>query len=693
MSVTPNTTYVYRVFASNGFGISTFSNEASATTPDVPPAAPNNLTAFLETTTQVSLSWADNASNETGFTVERCTGAGCTNFALLTSVAADVTTYSDTTVSANTTYVYRVFAFNGAGNSAFSNEVTISTTPPPTPGLYFSTVGTDAIPGVVGPYDDADIYTWNGTTFGRLFDATVAGLLTGANIDGLVISDANHFYVSFSADTGLTGLGTVQDEDVAFYNNGIWSVYFDGTPLGLTAAGQDLDAISIVNGILYFSTTGGSSIPGVAGPYDDADIYTWNGTSFGRLFDASVAGLPGNANVDGLFVVDSTHFYLSLSATDTTVPVLGNVQDEDVVYSNNGVWSVFFDGTSLGLINGGHDLDAITVGVILVPPAAPTNLVALLDANTQVSLSWTDNANNETGFTVERCTGAGCTNFVSVTTVGNNATTFSDTTVSPNTVYVYRVYAINADGNSPVSNEATITTSPPSTPAIYFSTVGTDAIPGVLGPYDDADIYTWNGTTFGRLFDASVAGLLTGANVDGLVISDANHFYVSFSADTSLPGLGIVQDEDVAFYNSGVWSVYFDGTALGLIAAGHDLDAISIVNGILYFSTSGSSAIPGVTGPYDDADIYTWNGAVFGLAFDASVAGLPGNANVDGLVFVDSTHFYISFAATDTTVPGPGNVQDEDVVYYNNGVWSVYFDGTAFGLTNAGQDLDAFDLP
>jgi hypothetical protein len=38
-------------------------------------------------------------------------------------------------------------------------------------------------------------------------------------------------------------------------------------------------------------------------------------------------------------------------------------------------------------------------------------------------------------------------------------------------------------------------------------------------------------------------------------------------------------------------------------------------------------------------------------------------------------------------------VQDEDVVYYNNGTWSVYFDGTGKGLTANAQDVDAFDLP
>ena len=67
--------------------------------------------------------------------------------------------------------------------------------------------------------------------------------------------------------------------------------------------------------------------------------------------------------------------------------------------------------------------------------------------------------------------------------------------------------------------------------------------------------------------------------------------------------------------------------------------------------------------------------------------------NVDGFVYVDPTHFYLSFSPTSTSVAGLGTVQDEDVLYYNAGSWSVYFDGTSKGLTGNSQDVDAFDIP
>jgi FtsP/CotA-like multicopper oxidase with cupredoxin domain len=223
-----------------------------------------------------------------------------------------------------------------------------------------------------------------------------------------------------------------------------------------------------------------------------------------------------------------------------------------------------------------------------------------------------------------------------------------------------------------------------------FSTAGNTLPPGVGGTADDADIYRWNGTAFSRAISATTdLGLPGGANVDGFDRVDATHFYLSFNGNVSVPGLGTVADEDVVYYDAGTWSLFFDGSVAGV--GNTDLDAISVVGGTLYFSTDNTAVPTGVTGGGDDADIYSWNGSSFARVYDASALGWS-TANVDGFVRVDSTHFYASYSA-DTTVPGLGTVQDEDVVFYNDGTWSVYFDGTAKGLTSNAQDVDAFDLP
>jgi len=92
-----------------------------------PPAAPTNLTATAISKSQINLTWRDNSSNETGFRIQRCKGSTCTNFAQVASVGVNVKSYSNTGLTANTTYRYRVYAYNATGSSAYSNIVTATT--------------------------------------------------------------------------------------------------------------------------------------------------------------------------------------------------------------------------------------------------------------------------------------------------------------------------------------------------------------------------------------------------------------------------------------------------------------------------------------------------------------------------------------------------------------------------------------
>jgi hypothetical protein len=92
----------------------------------VVPLAPTNLTGTVISTAQINLSWTDNATNEDGYKIERKTGTG--NYAVVGSTSSNMTTFSDLGLTPNTSYTYRVYAYNSAGNSIqYSNEVTLST--------------------------------------------------------------------------------------------------------------------------------------------------------------------------------------------------------------------------------------------------------------------------------------------------------------------------------------------------------------------------------------------------------------------------------------------------------------------------------------------------------------------------------------------------------------------------------------
>ncbi|HYL36210.1 MAG TPA: glycoside hydrolase family 44 protein [Bryobacteraceae bacterium] len=83
---------------------------------------------------------------------------------------------------------------------------------------------------------------------------------------------------------------------------------------------------------------------------------------------------------------------------------------------------------------------------------APTRLTGTAGRGS-VTLQWTDNSSNESGFYVERAP-SGTTSFARVGSVGVNVTTFKDT-VSKGT-YLYRVQAFNATSVSAYSNTVTV---------------------------------------------------------------------------------------------------------------------------------------------------------------------------------------------------------------------------------------------
>jgi glucose/arabinose dehydrogenase len=94
------------------------------------PAAPGGLTATAATANQVNLAWTDNANNETGFKIERKSGAGGT-YAQIATVGANVATYANTGLTASTTYFYRVRATNALADSAYSPEASATTAAAP----------------------------------------------------------------------------------------------------------------------------------------------------------------------------------------------------------------------------------------------------------------------------------------------------------------------------------------------------------------------------------------------------------------------------------------------------------------------------------------------------------------------------------------------------------------------------------
>jgi hypothetical protein len=81
-----------------------------------------SIASFVTSTAtagQLTLNWADNSNNESGFRIERSTNGG--SFSQIGTVGANITRFTDTAVASFTTYNYRVRAYNAYGSSNYSN--------------------------------------------------------------------------------------------------------------------------------------------------------------------------------------------------------------------------------------------------------------------------------------------------------------------------------------------------------------------------------------------------------------------------------------------------------------------------------------------------------------------------------------------------------------------------------------------
>jgi hypothetical protein len=92
-------------------------------------AMPTSFNASNVQPRQLTLSWVDNATNETGFVLDRRNVTTGESYALLQNLGADVVNYVDTTVLPGNSYQYRILARNATAQSAYIYLSTAVTTP------------------------------------------------------------------------------------------------------------------------------------------------------------------------------------------------------------------------------------------------------------------------------------------------------------------------------------------------------------------------------------------------------------------------------------------------------------------------------------------------------------------------------------------------------------------------------------
>jgi fibronectin type 3 domain-containing protein len=461
--------YSYRVRAEDTANtVGPYSSVVTIVTPAAIPSLPGNLTATATSSTQINLSWM--ASLETGGTVsnylvERCQGVNCSTFAQIgTSVGIS---YSDTNLTPNTTYSYRVRSTDAVNSlSPYSNMVS-ATSASAGPiisyvqSAYTSPQTSQTSVSVTFPAaqtaGDLNVVAvgWNNSTAAVSTITDKSGniytLAVGPTIQSGVASQAIYYAKNILAAAAGANSVTVTFSSSAAYPD-IRILEYTGadpnSPVDVTAANSGNSATSSSGAA---TTTNGPDL-----------IFGAN------LVQTTTAG-PGSGFTRRLLTSPDGDI-----AEDQMVPVIGSYTATAPLSSGQWIMQMVAFRTALGTVT---------------PPTAPTNLTAAATSASQINLTWTASTSNIgiANYVVQRCQGAGCTNFAQIATpVGTN---YSDIGVVSNTTYNYRVQAVDTAGNlSLFSNSASATAvTPPTAPSNLAAAANRQ------GPID----LTWTASTSG----------------------------------------------------------------------------------------------------------------------------------------------------------------------------------------------------
>ncbi|MCH6258393.1 beta-propeller fold lactonase family protein [Puniceicoccaceae bacterium K14] len=122
-SLDAGTTYIYRVRATKGFEVSSWSNESVIESFDAAPNSPQNLLVEESEYNHVTLKWEDLSAVEDGYRIQRRNDFSGSSWVSIATVEASIEMYEDWSVSAEQTYSYRISAYNESGESGYSNVV------------------------------------------------------------------------------------------------------------------------------------------------------------------------------------------------------------------------------------------------------------------------------------------------------------------------------------------------------------------------------------------------------------------------------------------------------------------------------------------------------------------------------------------------------------------------------------------
>ncbi|HJS20323.1 MAG TPA: hypothetical protein VJ785_16360 [Anaerolineales bacterium] len=475
-------------------------------------------------------------------------------------------------------------------------------------------------------------------------------------------------------------------------------------------------------------------------------VSTCSTTNLSRTgFSNEPAGLAINPNNNHVFITDDDRksvFEVGLgpdntycTADDTlTTMVLGYPDGDDVAYGNNMIFIAagadaevyMFSLGNDGVLGGGDD-GAIThfdTGALGLSDLEGIGYNA--DANTLfiVSTSSGDRYLGEISLT------GTLLNAYDLSFMGTASNIRSDVAYAPSTqnVNTRNIYIVSRgvdNGTDPNENDGIvweISLSAPPTPTptgtavsgnpLLASFASNGSVGGVS--FADEDVLKFNGASWSLLIDGSDVGV-GGSDLFAFSMLDADSILMSFSSAVTVNGIAATPQDVLRFdatslgsNTAGTFSMYFDGSDVGLDVSADSIDALSLLSdGRILISTTGNPTVSGLSG-VNDEDLLAFTPVTLGNAtsgswsqyFDGSDVGLADRSNedIDAVDALSNGSIYLStlgdFSVTgvagadeDVFICVPTSVGNTTVCNYSS---SRYFDGSISGLGT--NDIDAFNF-
>ncbi len=627
-------------------------------TPRTVPTAPTTLSFTSVGASGMTLNWLDKSTNETGFAIY--SSIDNTNFTYVTEVGPNLTSYIATGLIPETKYYWQVMAMNeGRISSALTG---------------FQTTNSVSYP-LITRY----AFTATSGTYTALSGATTATLSSGWADNGaynaipigftFIYSGTPYSTVSFSTQGWMAF-----DKTLSYSDNGLVSLPNEGVR-PIVAPLWDINAMT--SGTLSYLTQG------IAGS---------------RIFTLQAS----NVEWCGLVTGGVISFQVKLYEATGAVVFVYKQESAAVLYADASIGITAADtgiGKYLSLTNSGTSPFAspitATTGIITKPadgqtytftppttvPTAPTSLNFTSVGTIGMTLNWTDNSSNETGFAIWRSTDNVTFTFVAV--VNANVSTYAATGLSPASNYYWQVRAVT-DAKMSTAISGLQPTIPEAIPTVSTQSVSNIGIFTATGNGTVSSLGTSNLTQYGHCWNISGSPTISDSKTELGVKSSTGTF------TSNIAGLiGSTTYYVKAYATSSVGTAYGSQVSFTTLQS----DPVLAVNGFSPISSTSATVLGSITTVGSPAPThygFCWNTTttptISNSKTDLGAVSQTGNFSSDLTGLTVGTTYYVRAYATNAvnTYYGP---QQTFVTFYNFSNADNSIGGTALnfnGTSNYG---------